>query len=102
MMKKRIVRSNGALIAMLKKNALNFDSGAVSFLMGDDLRTRSRSYIHSFCFSVRRSLPPSLSCSELKVLMTTPTKRFKKKKEPTMIKRMKNNTHIGFEGAFEI
>lgn len=78
----------------MKKKTLKQFSGFLNFLMGEDLNTKSLSSIHSFYFSVNRSFPPSLSCSVLKVLITTPTKRFKKKKAPTTVNTTKNMTQI--------
>jgi hypothetical protein len=79
---------------MRNRAALNLLSGDLSFRMGSDLSTRSLKSIHSFYFSVKRLFPPILSCSMLNVLMTTPTNRFMKKKQPTMTKTMKNIIHM--------
>jgi hypothetical protein len=54
-----------------------------------DLSIISLVSIQSFYFSVSRSYPPSLSFSKLKVLTKTPTNRFRKKKEPTIMKTKK-------------
>jgi hypothetical protein len=56
------------------------------------LRTTKCVSIHSFYFSVNRVLPPSRSFCLLKLLITMPTKRFNRKKEPTTIKAMKKKT----------
>jgi hypothetical protein len=45
---------------------------------------------------VRRFEPPAISYSDLKVLITTATKRFRKKKLPTIMKTMKKTTQTGF------
>jgi hypothetical protein len=79
---------------MRKRAALKLLSGDLSFLMGSDRRTKSLKSIHSFYFSVKRLFPPILSCSMLKVLITTPTNRFMKKKQPTITKMMKKIIHM--------
>ena len=56
--------------------------------MGEDFKTKSLVSSHSLCLSVNILLPTSLSYSELNMLMTTPTKRFMRKKAPTMVKKM--------------
>lgn len=82
--------SNHLFSCILNSCALNLFSGGLNLRMGSDLRTSNRKSIHSFYFSVKRLFPPILSCSMLKVLITTPTKRFRKKKEPTITNMMKN------------
>ncbi len=81
--------SNHFFSYILKKKALNLFSGGFSFYNGSDLKTSCLRSIHSFYLSVKRLLPPILSCSKLKVLIMTPTKRFRKKKDPKITKMIK-------------
>lgn len=57
-------------------------------MMGVDFRTNILVSSHSLYFSVSKSLPWSLSYSLLNILITTPTKRFIKKKAPMIVKNM--------------
>lgn len=87
-MQEKINFSNAGLLYNLKKNSLNELVGGIIFLMGADLSTSNFKSIHSLCFSVNRSFPPILSFSVLKFVTTTPIKRFKKKKKPTIRNNM--------------
>jgi hypothetical protein len=66
--------------------------GYLTFFSGWLFNTTRCVSIHSFCFSVSSVFPPSKSFYRLKLLMTTPTKRFSRKKEPTTMKAMKKST----------
>jgi hypothetical protein len=57
--------------------------------MGVDFKTRSLVSSHSLYLSVSKSLPESASCSQLKVLTTTPTSKFMRKKLANMANTMK-------------
>jgi hypothetical protein len=87
-MQKNMIFSNTGLLYNLKKNSLKRFVGGIIFLMGADLKTSNFKSIHSLCFSVSKSLPPILSFSVLKFVTTTPMKRFKKKKKPTIRNKM--------------
>jgi hypothetical protein len=76
--------------------ALNIFCGGFACYIGYARNIKSFRSIHSFYLSVRRFDPPAISCSDLKVLITTATKRLRKKKLPTIMKTMKNMTHAGF------
>ena len=68
----------------------------MSIFYGSLWRKSNLASIHNFYFSVSKWLPPSLSCSELKVLITTPIKRFKRKKALTTVKKQKNKSQKEF------
>lgn len=87
-MQKKMNFSNAGLLYNLKKNSLMQFLGGMIFLMGADLNTSNFKSIHSLCFSVNKSFPPILSFSVLKFVTTTPMKRFKKKKKPTIRNKM--------------
>ena len=94
-MLRRMKRSKIGCWTKRKAERLKRLFGDCIFLRGAARRTRSFRSIHSRCFSVKRSLPPSLSCSELKVVTTTPMKRFRKKKKPMIRNRMKKSDQKG-------
>lgn len=76
------------LSEIMKKIFRHFSLGGFRLSKGEALSTKRRTSIHSFCRSVRRLFPPNRSCSELNVLITTPTKRLRRKKLATMMKKM--------------
>jgi len=92
----RMEFSNTLWSYILKHIFLIIFSGGFIFFNGLELITSNLMSIHSFCLSVRRLLPPILSFSLLKLLITTPTKRLSKKNDPTMMKIMKNRAQYGF------
>lgn len=60
--------------------------------MGSDLRTIKFMSTQSFCLSERLLVPPRKSFYLLKLLITTPTNRLRRKKEPKIMKPMKKKT----------